>query len=147
MFDDDFIIWDSHAICAYLVDRYAKDDKLYPKDLQLRAKCNQRLFFDASTLCERLRDAQVAIFLIKGAVAVPDEKIDSIYNAYNILEAFLESDPFLVGENLTIADISAAVNILALELFIPLKADEHSKIRAWLDRVKEMAPVLGEING
>lgn len=52
--DKGFIIWDSQAICAYLVDKYGKDDKLYPKDLQLRARCNQRLFFNASSLFVRL---------------------------------------------------------------------------------------------
>jgi len=30
----------------YLVDKYAKDDSLYPKDLKRRALVNERLFFD-----------------------------------------------------------------------------------------------------
>ena len=60
--DDGFVIWDSQAICGYLVDKYAKDDKLYPKELKLRAKCNQRLIFNATNLFERLRDIGTPIY-------------------------------------------------------------------------------------
>ncbi|ENN73491.1 hypothetical protein YQE_09916, partial [Dendroctonus ponderosae] len=39
-----------HVIMQYLVDKYAKDDSLYPKDLKKRAIVNLRLFFDACYL-------------------------------------------------------------------------------------------------
>lgn len=48
--DDDFVLWDSHAIAIYLVEKYGKDDSLYPKNLETRSKINQRLFFDASVI-------------------------------------------------------------------------------------------------
>nr|CAI5833608.1 unnamed protein product [Callosobruchus analis] len=48
--DGDFIVWDSHAINCYLVDKYAKDDALYPKNLQNRATVNQRLYYDCGVL-------------------------------------------------------------------------------------------------
>lgn len=51
--DGDFAIWDSHTINAYLVDKYSKDDTLYPKDLKKRAVVNQRLFFDCGVLFPR----------------------------------------------------------------------------------------------
>jgi glutathione S-transferase len=44
--DDGFTLWDSHAINAYLVSKYAKNDNLYPKDLKKRALVDQRLHFD-----------------------------------------------------------------------------------------------------
>jgi glutathione S-transferase len=52
--DEDFTIWDSHAINAYLVDKHADDDSLYPKDLQKRAVVDQRLHFDSHVLSARL---------------------------------------------------------------------------------------------
>lgn len=52
--DDGFYIWDSHAISAYLIGKYAKDDSLYPKDLQKRAVIDQRLHFDSGILFPRL---------------------------------------------------------------------------------------------
>ncbi|XP_055295140.1 glutathione S-transferase 1-like [Sitodiplosis mosellana] len=142
---DGFAIWDSHTICAYLVDKYAKDDSLYPKDLQLRARCNQRLFFDASSLFVRLRDCSVHV-LWKGGKEVPKDKVDPIYAAYDILEVFLASDPFLVGNKLTIADISVSITLGLLEVYAPLQSDKHPKILAWLKRVKETIPFFDEIN-
>lgn len=142
---DGFAIWDSHAICAYLVDKYAKNDALYPKDLQLRAKCNQRLFFDASSLFVRLRDCSVHVFW-KGGKEIPQDKVDPMYAAYEILEKFLASDLFLVGNQLTIADISAAVTLLLLEVYAPLQNDKHPKILAWLKRIRETIPFFDEIN-
>lgn len=51
--DGDFVVWDSHAINAYLVGKYGKDDALYPKDLQKRAIIDQRLHFDSGILFPR----------------------------------------------------------------------------------------------
>ena len=49
--DDGFVLWESHAIMPYLVDKYGKeDDPLYPKDLRKRATINQRLHFNNGVL-------------------------------------------------------------------------------------------------
>lgn len=143
--DGDFAIWDSHAICAYLVDKYGKDDKLYPKDLQLRAKCNQRLFFDAASLFVRMREFSLH-FILRGGTDIPASMVDPIYVAFEILERFLASDPFLVGNHLTIADISVATTVSALQIYAPLKPDDHPKILAWLKRVKREIPFFDEVN-
>lgn len=52
--DRDVTVWDSHAIGIYLVQKFAKDDKLYPKDFLKRTLVNERLFFEASFLFARL---------------------------------------------------------------------------------------------
>lgn len=57
--DGDFVIWDSHAITAYLVEKYATDDSLYPKDLIKRTLVNQRLHFDSGILFPRVHDLVV----------------------------------------------------------------------------------------
>lgn len=139
------VIWDSHAICSYLVDKYAKDDSLYPKDLFLRAKCNQRLFFANSILYVRLRNASVAIFF-GGATETSKDKINAILEAYDLLEAMLVDD-FLVGNALTIADICAMVEITSLdEIYAPVSSDKYPRIAAWLDRIKTL-PFYDEMNG
>lgn len=46
--DAGFYLPESRAICAYLVNKYGKDDKLYPKVPKERAIVDQRLYFDMS---------------------------------------------------------------------------------------------------
>lgn len=48
--DGDLKVFDSSAIAIYLVENYAKDDSLYPKDPVKRVKVNEKLFYVSSTV-------------------------------------------------------------------------------------------------
>ena len=63
----------SHAIAIYLIEKYAKNDALYPKDLVQRTKINEKLFYDASYLFPR----GYQIFVskkIKKHISIPSRK-------------------------------------------------------------------------
>lgn len=62
--DDDFAIWDSHAIAAYLVTKYGQDDSLYPTEVHQRALVDQRLHFDCGTLFKRAIALLVSFFTL-----------------------------------------------------------------------------------
>lgn len=142
--DNGFAIWDSHAIATYLVDKYAQSDQLYPKDLQTRARCNQRLFFESS-LFVRLRDCSIHV-IYRGGTEIPQDKMEPVYAAYEVLESFLAADLFLVGNSVTVPDISLACTVTALSIYAPPTADKHPKILAWLDRIDKTIPVFDEMN-
>lgn len=59
--DDDYVLWESHAITPYLVEKYGKDDLLYPKNVQKRGTVNQRLHLDNSTILPLLKRVVVRI--------------------------------------------------------------------------------------
>lgn len=62
--DNGFILWESRAIAAYLVEKnHPEGHSLYPLDAQRRALINQRLQFDAGTLYPRIRAICVSILL------------------------------------------------------------------------------------
>lgn len=58
--DDSFYMNESRAICAYLVNKYAKCDKLYPKEPKTRARVDQRLYFDAGVFFNRIMQLYVS---------------------------------------------------------------------------------------
>lgn len=142
--NEDFVIWDGHAICTFLVEKYSADDKLYPKDVQLRAKCIQRLFFDAK-LFAGVRECNNHV-LVRSDTEIPKNKIDSIHTQYGILETFLTSDPFLVCNDPTIADICIANTLLVLDIYAPIQKQKYPKILDWIERVRNTVPVFDEIS-
>lgn len=143
--DNGQILWESHAIVTYLVDKYCKDDSLYPKNLYIRAKVNQRLHFDSSILFTRARPCTEAVFL-KGATEFPQSGIKEILSAYDFMEAFLKDDPYFVGNNLTVADLCIAANFSTTQIAAPLDAAKYPKLAAWFVKIKKL-PYYNEVNG
>ncbi|XP_033222659.1 glutathione S-transferase 1-like [Belonocnema kinseyi] len=139
--EDGFILWDSHAIMCYLSNKYAKDDSLYPKDLQLRAKVDQFLQFDNGHLFSSFVSIARPIFLF-GDTNAPEEKIQKINNAYDVLEKLLEGRNWLVGDCYTLADISCVSTMSAYTALRPL--DNYPNIQAWTKRCEETIPGYAE---
>lgn len=143
--DNGRIIWDSHAICTYLIEKYAKDDSLYPKDLYVRACINQRLHFDTGILFTKARASSEAIF-IKSAHEYPFEAIDEIHSAYNFVEIFLRFDSFLVGNRMTVADLCCLATISTMQIPAPIQQESHPKLFDWFQRMSKL-PFYEEVNG
>lgn len=130
-------LWDSHAIACYLIDKYAKNDDLYPRDLYLRAKCNQHLFFDASVLFNQFLDCSRHIF--RGGDEIPKQFIENINASFDTLEATIGEDQYLVGHQMTVADISTMAIVTVIdEIYAPLDETRHRRILKWLKRMKSM---------
>lgn len=61
--DDGFILTESRAIATYLAEKYFPEGhSLYPKDIKQRARINELLQFDGSSLYPRIRIIQVRKF-------------------------------------------------------------------------------------
>lgn len=146
MDDDGFIIWDSHAICTYLIDKYGKNDHLYPKNLYVRARINQRLYFDVGVAFAPLRPIAEAVFY-KGATEFPADAIKGIYSTYDFLETFLIDDLFMVGNTITVADYCLVATISTeAEIVAPILEDRYPKLADWYGRMKAI-PFYDEVNG
>ncbi|EDV55080.1 glutathione S-transferase 1 [Drosophila erecta] len=144
--DDGKFIWESHAICAYLVRRYAKNDDLYPKDYFKRALVDQRLHFESGVLFQGcIRNIALPLFY-KNETEVPRSKIDAIYEAYDFLEAFIANQPYLCGTGITIADYSIVSSVSSLVGLAPIDAKRYPKLNGWLDRMAAQ-PNYQSLNG
>ncbi|KAK9739891.1 Glutathione S-transferase, N-terminal domain [Popillia japonica] len=129
--DDGFIIWDSHAINAYLISKYAKDDTLYPRDIQKRAIIDQRLHFDSGTSFAVLKQISMPLRSKKIKV-VPENLKAEVREVYGFVEAFLEGNKWICGDSVTLADIHFVATISSLQVFEPLTAD-YPRTNTWLE--------------
>ncbi|XP_051161796.1 glutathione S-transferase 1-like [Leptopilina boulardi] len=141
--DNGFILCDSHAIMVYLVQKYAKNDSLYPKDLQTRSIIDQFLHFETGYLFGTMRALARPMYL-SGKYCVTDEKIDMLNNAYEIFEKYLEGKKWLVGDSYTLADISCVSTLSSLIFIRPL--DKYPNMRAWLKTCEQNLPSYAEKN-
>lgn len=134
--DGDLCIWDSHAICIYLVEKYAKDDSLYPRDLIKRTKVNQLLFFEGTFLFQKMFEIMMPMYFGK-IRNIPQEKINDMNLAYEIIEGFLkDGKKYLCGDDLTIADLSIWSTLLSVRFLVPIDDHKYPKLEKWLRRMK-----------
>lgn len=145
MDDNGHIIYDSHAICEYLCDKYGKDDTLYPKDLVKRAQVVARLHFDTGYLFARFRFMFEPI-LYRGGYIISDEKVDLMQRCWPMLEGFLEHNEYLCGSALTIADYCCISTIKSMDKYAPMDAEKFPKSLAWLKKLEQL-PVYQQLNG
>lgn len=136
--DGDALIWDSHAIMAYLVSKYGKDDALYPKDLLKRAVVDQRLHFESGVVFANALRSITKLVLFLGATVVPKERIEAITEVYDFVEVFLKDHDYIAGDQLTIADYSIVTSVTCLVAYVDIDPAKYPKLTAWLKRLEQV---------
>ncbi|XP_072950040.1 glutathione S-transferase 1-like [Epargyreus clarus] len=140
MDDSGFILWESRAIQAYLVNAYGRDDSLYPKNPRLRALVDQRLQFDLGTLFARYL-ALYGPMLFHGE-SYNGDKAEKLNEALGWLNSMLEGRAFVAGDNLTIADITIVVTLTNLDA-LGFDFRSHENVAKWFDRTKKALEPYG----
>ncbi|XP_016984869.1 glutathione S-transferase 1 [Drosophila rhopaloa] len=137
--DNGTIVSDSHIICSYLADKYAPegDDSLYPKDPVQRRQVDARLYYDCGHLFPRIRFIVEPVIYF-GVGEVPADRVEYLQKAYDGLEHCLAGGDFLVGNQLTIADLSCIASVSTAEAFAPINADQFPRVVEWVKRVKAL---------
>ncbi|XP_017892800.1 glutathione S-transferase 1-like [Ceratina calcarata] len=137
MDDNGFILLDSHAIVTYLVDKYGKNDSLYPKDLQKRALVDQYLHFDSWSLFPAARNAFRPLFLQSGK-EISEDKMKVWRESYEHLNSFLEGKNWLVDDSYTLADISCVTTASSSAILVNM--DDFPNVKAWIERCEAELP-------
>ncbi|XP_058791252.1 glutathione S-transferase 1-like [Phymastichus coffea] len=142
--DNGFYLWESRAICTYLIDKYSQDDSLYPKDPKQRAIINQRLYFDLDCLYNSFAD-YLYPQMFGGAPADP-EKLKKCYESLDTLEKFLEGRSYVAADHMTVADLALVTSVSNFTI-IDFDLTPYKNTLAWLDKIKAEAPNYEGTNG
>uniref|UniRef100_A0A8C2B1E5 glutathione transferase n=1 Tax=Cyprinus carpio TaxID=7962 RepID=A0A8C2B1E5_CYPCA len=141
--DGDFYLAESVAIMLYLTEKFHTPDHWYPADLQKRARVNEYLSWQHSTIRPHGSKMMWFKLLIPKAFGteIPKEKMDNavedLNSSLNLFEEkFLQDRPFIVGDQISLADLVAIVEIMqpvgaGMDVF-----ENRPKLKAWKDRVR-----------
>lgn len=139
--DGDFAVWESRAIMIYLCEKYDKENKWYPTCPKLRAVCNQRIYFDLGTLYRSFADYYYPQIMKK---ATPDpEAFKKVEAAFDFLNTFLEGHKFVVGDNVTIADIALLATVTNFDA-AKFDLSKYANVARWYEECKKVVPGYAE---
>jgi glutathione S-transferase len=140
--DGDFTLWESRAIMQYLAAKKPEAGLLGANERE-RADVTRWLLWDASHL-NRHVGAIMFEKVVKGLFKMgpPDEAViktaqEQVKRFYGVLETCLAGKTYLVGERLTIADLSVACAFTFADMVgVPL--GDFPNIKAWLARISAL---------
>ncbi|KAJ3663908.1 hypothetical protein Zmor_008125 [Zophobas morio] len=133
--DDGYVLWDSHAIMAYLVSNYATSDSLYPSDIKTRALVDQRLHFDSSVVFRTLTQI-LRPMIFQGKKNVDQKDTDSAHEVYSFVETFLEGREWISGDSVTIADFSFISSLTSFNVAVKIEESKYPKLAGYLKRAE-----------
>lgn len=130
--DNGFFVWEMPAVLIYLIDKYAQDDSLYPRDVHRRALINQRLMFNSHTFYQRLADFYYP--QVMKQTLPDDDAFRRVQEVFHGLEIYLEDNTYTVGESLTLADFALVMTTVAFRLArFPIVS--YQNVLRWYDLV------------
>lgn len=150
-------MWESRAILTYLVEKYGKDDSLYPKDPKARAVVNQRLYFDMGTLYQRFAGKAATLNIthhvlycfyfeldyyypqIFAKAPADPEKFKKIEEAFEFLNIFLGKTKYAAGDHVTVADISLIATVSSFEA-AGFDFSKYASVARWYIACKTTVP-------
>ncbi|HEY4104167.1 MAG TPA: glutathione S-transferase family protein [Polyangiaceae bacterium] len=140
--DGDFVLTESRAIMQYLATK-KPESGLLPKDEQGRADVTRWQFWDASHFSPQLGTLAFQKILkpMMGLGEPEDAKIQEALTNFRrfaaVLEKKLQGKDYVVGNQLTIADLTLASSLMyAKQAEVPV--DEFPKLKAWFNRISEL---------
>lgn len=138
---DGFTLWESRAIMEYLCDLTA-GQTLLPTDARGRADVNRWLFWDAAHMAPAATVLVMENFVSArmGKQPNPAEvaRGEAMFHAaLPILDAHLAHRSWMVGDHLTLADLSLAAGFQAA---VPAKFPmaTYANVARWLERVQAL---------
>lgn len=131
--EDGFVLFESLAITLYLAKKHS-NGKLYPGTLEGEARAWQWSFWAVAEVDRGVNIWSLhAVRLSAGErdAAKRDEALKVIATPFRILDAAVAQQPYLLGDEFTVADLNVAA-VISRAIDMDLSAVPH--LKAWLTR-------------
>ena len=143
--DDDFVLFESLAITLYLAKKYSFG-KLYPASLEAEARAWQWSFWAIAEV-----DRGVNIWSLHAVrlppsernAALREEALKVIAPPFKVLDAAVAAQPYLLGDEFTVADLNVAA-VISRAVDMDLSAWPH--LKNWLMRCFDRPAALAALN-
>ncbi|KAM7312308.1 glutathione S-transferase 1 [Ixodes scapularis] len=143
--DDGFVLYESTAICYYLLNKYAPDSELYPKCPRGRARVDQVL----ATMTSTIQPPFMAFFRPRFFTQSKptDEEVKALEeNVLQGIETLVGDGNYALGDKLTLADLSLMAHLSLLAEIPVFDSGKFPKVAAYYERLKAELPYYEEIN-
>ncbi|GAA6013694.1 hypothetical protein JCM11491_005061 [Sporobolomyces phaffii] len=144
----DFVVWESKAILLYLVRKYDTEKKFTVTGIEDEARLDTWLFFQASGQGPYF--GQAAHFKMFAPEKIPygiERYAKEVERVFSVLESVLAQQPWLVGDKLTIADLSfISWSNFGLHALLPdgvVAKEKFPHVVAWHEKMLEL-PYVAE---
>ncbi|KAI1611908.1 glutathione S-transferase C-terminal-like protein [Exophiala viscosa] len=140
---NDHVVWESTAILLYLVTLYDPEHKLYPKDVFEQSKVNQWMMLQASGQGPTMGQAFWFGYWHHEVLPSAYKRfVDENKRILAVLEKWLMERKWLVGEKMTVADVSY---LSWYEEAYWVDADleeEFPAVHKWLESMKALPEIV-----
>lgn len=144
--DDGFILGESRAIMAYLINKYAPGHALYPTDAKRRAEIDRVLYLTAELFNRGKVLARPVFYENKWPLA--HEPLQNYLELLKALELLTAGKKFLTGGDMSIADISFICDITLLTEVLGIDISAVAPgIKNWVELMKGSLPEYDEFVG
>lgn len=137
--DKGFILFESNSIIRYLAQK-ENNNQLYPSDLKSQAIVNQWIDFSSNHIGKNMsRIIFNRFFAKKVGVAVDTRAMEEgesfLLKYLPILEAQLKSNIYLLGNEITLADIALVAHIDPIEI-VGIDLDIYPNLSRWFNQIR-----------
>lgn len=136
--DGDTFVWESHAVLRYLAST-AGDERFWPSDPAARARADQWIEWTQTQLQRSFMDVFWGYYRTPEAERDPvfvKNAIDRTNKDFLLLDGQMAGGGFLLGDDLTLADIPAA-STLYRYFEMGISRPSLPNIEAWYARLQE----------